>query len=153
MHVELDDGSTRSVTPAALLKHFTYGYAGTVHKVQGQTSAVHVSAMAPVKDAASMYVSASRARDGVYFVADATEFLSDDELIRTRTWDKPEFDDAVIDRIEATLLGRTETVDSASASMRPRVAEPSYRSSSSGDNGFCTPGFGSGPDRGMGMAI
>lgn len=153
MHLQLDDGATRSVTPAALLKHFTYGYAGTVHKVQGQTSAVHVSAMAPVKDAASMYVSASRARDGVYFVADATEFLSDNELIRTRTWDKSEFDDAVIDRIEAAWLGRTETVDSAAASMRPRVAEPSYRPSSHADHGFGTPGFGSGPAPGMGMAI
>jgi len=144
MQLQMDDGTTRSVTPAALLKHFTYGYAGTVHKVQGQTSAVHVSAMSPVKDAASMYVSASRAREGVYFVADATEFLSPDELMYTRKWSGPEFDDAVIDRIEHTLLGRVESVDSAAASMRPREARPSY-STSGYDVGHAT-------DTGMGMS-
>lgn len=136
MQLQLDDGTTRSIMPAALLKNFTYGYAGTVHKVQGQTSAVHVRAMSPVKDAASMYVSASRAREGVYFVADATEFLADAELRHTRTWSKPQFDDAVIDRIETTLLGRSETVDSAAASMRPRLAAPSYSPSSYGSNGY-----------------
>jgi conjugative relaxase-like TrwC/TraI family protein len=124
--LELDDGTTRSVTPAVLLKHFTYGYAGTVHKVQGQTSAVHVSALSPTKDAASMYVSASRAREGVYFVADAAEFLSDDELANTREWPSEEFADAVIDRIESVYLGKTETVDSAAASMMPRQASPSW---------------------------
>lgn len=147
MQLQLDDGTTRSITPGALLKHFTYGYAGTVHKVQGQTSAVHVSAMSPVKDAASMYVSASRAREGVYFVADATEFLADAELQHTRTWSKPQFDDAVIDRIESTLLGRTETVDSATASMRPRLAAPSYAPNSYGSGGFEV-----GADMGMGMS-
>jgi hypothetical protein len=120
MRLRMDDGTTRALTPAAVLKHFSYGYAGTVHKVQGQTSAVHVSALSPVKDAASMYVSASRARLGVHFVADATEFLTDAELLNTRTWGKGQFDDAVIDRIETTLQGRPERLDSAAASMLPR---------------------------------
>jgi len=140
LHLLLDDGTARAVTPAALLKHFTYGYAGTVHKVQGQTSAVHVSAMSPVKDAASLYVSASRARLGVFFVADATEFLSDAEVHHTRTWGKAQFDDAVIDRIEATLLGRTESVDSAAASMLPKPAPtPAYSPHAYGPAGYSAP--------------
>jgi len=148
LHLLLDDGTARAVTPAALLKHFTYGYAGTVHKVQGQTSAVHVSAMSPVKDAASLYVSASRARLGVFFVADATEFLSDAEVHHTRTWGKAQFDDAVIDRIEATLLGRTESVDSAAASMLPKPAPtPAYSPHAYGPAGYSAP-----RSQGMGMS-
>jgi ATP-dependent exoDNAse (exonuclease V) alpha subunit len=147
MQLQLDDGTTRSIATAALLKHFTYGYAGTVHKVQGQTSAVHVSALSPVKDAASMYVSASRAREGVYFVADAAEFLSDEELLHTRKWSKSQFDDAVIDRIESTLLGRIETVDSAAASMLPRAAAPAYSPHGYGSRGFASP-----QSPGMGMS-
>ena len=73
-----------------------------------------------------MYVSASRARLGVYFVADATEFLADAELGHTRTWGKAQFDDAVIDRIESVFLGRTETIDSAAASMLPKATTPAY---------------------------
>ena len=146
LRLEMDDGTTRTITPAALLKHLTYGYAGTVHKVQGQTSAVHISALSPVKDAASMYVSASRARQGVFFVADATEFLTDEEIQHTRSWDKAQFDDAVIDRIESTLLGRTESLDSAAASMLPRVAAPAY-GYGYGTSGYPTPG-----SPGMGMS-
>lgn len=147
VQLRLDDGTARALTPAALLRHFSYGYAGTVHKVQGQTSAVHVSAMSPMKDAASMYVSASRARLGVYFVADATEFLADAELQRTRTWGKDQFDDAVIDRIESVFLGRTETVDSAAASMLPKAPAPSYSPQAYGAAGYSAP-----RSQGMGMS-
>jgi len=139
VQVQMDDGSTRALTPAALLRHFAYGYAGTVHKVQGQTSAVHVSALSPMKDAASMYVSASRARLGVFFVADATEFLADAELGHTRTWGKAQFDDAVIDRIESVFLGRTETIDSAAASMVPKAATPAYSAHAYGAAGYPAP--------------
>ncbi|MHB1164361.1 MAG: AAA family ATPase [Candidatus Nanopelagicales bacterium] len=147
VQVQLDDGTARALTPAALLKHFSYGYAGTVHKVQGQTSAVHVSALSPMKDAASMYVSASRARLGVFFVADATEFLADDELLHTRTWGKAQFDDAVIDRIESVFLGRTETVDSAATSMLPKAPVPAYSPHAYGAAGYSAP-----RRQGMGMS-
>ncbi|MDO8307486.1 MAG: AAA family ATPase [Actinomycetota bacterium] len=141
VQVQLDDGSARALTPAALLRHFAYGYAGTVHKVQGQTSAVHVSALSPMKDAASLYVSASRARLGVFFVADATEFLADAELQHTRTWGKAQFDDAVIDRIESVYLGRTETVDSAAASMLPKAPAPAYSPHAYGAAGYSAAGY------------
>ena len=147
VQLRLDDGTARAVTPAALLKHFSYGYAGTVHKVQGQTSAIHVSALSPMKDAASMYVSASRARLGVYFVADATEFLTDAELQQTRAWGRAQFDDAVIDRIEYDFLGRTETVDSAAASMQPKVPAPAYSPHAYGAAGYSAP-----RSQGMGMS-
>ncbi len=46
-----------------LLAHCDYGYAGTTHKVQGQTSEIHIASLDRNKDAASLYVSATRARD------------------------------------------------------------------------------------------
>ena len=147
VHLRLDDGTTRALTPASLLKHFSYGYAGTVHKVQGQTSAVHVSALSPMKDAASMYVSASRARLGVYFVADAAEFLSDAELHQTRHWCKDQFDEAVIDRIESDFIGQTETTDSAAASMRPKAPAPAYSPHAHGAAVYAAP-----RTEGMGMS-
>ncbi|MBK9740551.1 MAG: AAA family ATPase [Actinobacteria bacterium] len=78
--VTFDDGRTRAIKPRTLLAHFDYGYAGTTHKVQGQTSSVHVASLGPAKDIASMYVSATRARDETLFVLDARDYLTDKEM-------------------------------------------------------------------------
>ncbi len=61
--IRFDDGRERTMTPRMLLAHCDYGYAGTTHKVQGQTSEIHIASLDRNKDAASLYVSATRARD------------------------------------------------------------------------------------------
>ncbi len=61
--IRFDDGRERTMTLRMLLAHCDYGYAGTTHKVQGQTSEIHIASLDRSKDAASLYVSATRARD------------------------------------------------------------------------------------------
>ncbi len=117
--VEFDDGRTRSLSPRTLLAHFDYGYAGTTHKVQGRTSAVHIASLGPAKDLASMYVSASRAREETLFVVDARDYLTDQELIAMRSWEPAQVDDEVLDRVHAALSRRTDRIDSPRAHLGP----------------------------------
>lgn len=127
VRVRFDDGRERSLTPRALLRHLDYGYVGTTHVLQGQTSEIHVAALHPAKDAASLYVSASRARQRTLFVADARDYLTPDQMTRAATWTSDELDDEVLDRIHAAFTQRREHVDSASAAIHapaPRFDSP-----------------------------
>jgi hypothetical protein len=118
--VALDNGHQRTLTPAALIRHFAYGYAGTVHKVQGQTSIEHVSSLSRGKDQASLYVSATRPRQGVTFVADACEWLNARELLQTAHWPTGYLHDTVIDRMESVFAHKPDDADTARGALRPR---------------------------------
>ncbi len=137
VRIAFDDGRTRSLTPRTLFAHLDYGYAGTTHKVQGQTSAVHIASLDRNKDVASLYVSATRGRERTVFVADARDWLSDTEMRESLRWPAGQLDDEVLDRVLARLSGRPERVDSPSQAMRPSWEPP-------------RPGVAS---RGMGMSL
>lgn len=117
--LRLDDGTERTMTPRVVLRHFNYGYAGTTHKIQGQTSEVHVASLAPTKDAASLYVSATRGRERTVFVADARDYLSDKEMREASTWQPTDLDDEVLERVQRVLAGRPERIDSPRQAARP----------------------------------
>lgn len=108
----LDGGSARSIVPRTVLRHFDYGYAGTTHKVQGHTSEVHIASLAPTKDVASLYVSATRARERTIFVADARDYLSANEMREASTWKQTDLDDEVLERVKKVLAGKSERIDS-----------------------------------------
>jgi ATP-dependent exoDNAse (exonuclease V) alpha subunit len=99
VQIVFDDGRTRSLTPRTLFAHLDYGYAGTTHKVQGQTSAVHIATLDRNKDVASLYVSATRGRDRTVFVADARDWLTDVEMSTSLQWPPGQLDDEVLDRV------------------------------------------------------
>jgi hypothetical protein len=134
IRVRLEDGTERSLTPRQLERHLDYGYAGTTHKVQGQTSEVHIASLAPTKDAASLYVSASRARQRTLFVADARDYLTDKEMRATSQWNPADLDDEVLDRVHKTLANRVEQVDSPQRALRPHwePTAPAYGNGSPG---------------------
>ncbi|MCX6431388.1 MAG: AAA family ATPase [Actinobacteria bacterium] len=135
IQIAFDDGRTRSLTPRTLFAHLDYGYAGTTHKVQGQTSAVHVASLDRNKDLASLYVSATRGRDRTVFVADAREWLTDSELSKSVQWPPGQLDDEVLDRVARHLVGRPERVDSPTRAMAPHW-EPPHQAMSSGGMGM-----------------
>jgi hypothetical protein len=124
--VEFDDGRTRSMSPRTLLAHFDYGCAGTTHKVQGRTSAVHIASLGPAKDIASRYVSASRAREATLFVVDARDYLTDSELVAMQSWQPAHVDDEVLERVHAALTRRTDRIDSPRANLRPAPQPAPY---------------------------
>ncbi|MDO8731911.1 MAG: AAA family ATPase [Actinomycetota bacterium] len=128
--VRFDDGKQRRLKPNTLLRHLDYGYVGTTHTVQGQTSEVHIASLSPTKDAASLYVSASRARERTLFVADARDYLSDKEMRAAAQWHPADLDDEVLERVHAVLAGREEHLDSPRRALGPvrGLASPSYRS-------------------------
>lgn len=119
VRVRTEDGTVRSMTPRFLLAHADYGYAGTTHKVQGQTSTVHIGSIDPNKDGRSLYVTATRARERTVLVADARDWLRPDEMARAFNWSAEQLDDEVLDRIGAHLEGRRDSIDSPSQRMRP----------------------------------
>jgi ATP-dependent exoDNAse (exonuclease V) alpha subunit len=114
------------MSPRTLLAHFDYGYAGTTHKVQGQTSSVHIASLGPAKDIASMYVSASRARDETLFVLDARDYLTDAELVQMQAWEPAQIDDEVLDRAQAALTRHVDRIDSPREHMRPAPSPAPY---------------------------
>lgn len=109
-------------------------HAGTTHKVQGQTSAVYIAALAPTKDAASLYVSSSRARERTLFVADARDYLTDKEMRQVGSWRPEDLDDEVLDRVRSVLSGKHERLDSPHAALRSSwdPLNPTYSPSPSG---------------------
>ena len=112
VRIRFDDDTERTLTPATVLRHLDYGYAGTTHTVQGVTSEVHIAALRPTKDVASMYVSATRARHRTLFVADARDYLTDSEMHAATGWAPGELDDEVLDRVRTTLTRRPPRIDS-----------------------------------------
>ncbi|MBI1352124.1 MAG: hypothetical protein GC156_13540 [Actinomycetales bacterium] len=102
-----------------LIAHVSYGYAGTTHKVQGQTSEIHIASIDPRKDGRSLYVTATRARERMILVADARDWLNPSELARAMKWPEQQLDDEVIERAGAHLAGRPTRVDSATFAVQP----------------------------------
>ena len=119
------------MSPRALLDHLDYGYAATTHKAQGQTSAVHIATLQPTKDAASMYVSASRARQVTFFVLDARDYLTERELHQATDWAPQDLVDEVVDRAKTAMARHVHAIDSPGAARRPHY-EPVSRSHDSG---------------------
>jgi conjugative relaxase-like TrwC/TraI family protein len=132
IRIAFDDGRTRSLTPRTLFAHMDYGYAGTTHKVQGQTSAVHIATLDRNKDLASLYVSATRGRDRTVFVADARDWLTDADLSASRHWLPGQLDDEVLERVVTHLAGKPERIDSPSQAMVPRWEPPHQAMASHG---------------------
>lgn len=110
------------MTPRMLFAHLDYGYAGTTHKVQGQTSSVHIASLDRNKDLASLYVSATRGRERTVFVADARDWLTDSQMRDSLGWPTGQLDDEVLDRVHAHLSGKTDYIDSPREHMRPTWA-------------------------------
>jgi conjugative relaxase-like TrwC/TraI family protein len=119
VRIRLDDGRERTMSPRVLLSHLDYGYAATTHKAQGQTSTVHIATVQPSKDAASMYVSASRARQVTFFVLDARDYLSERELQLAADWTPQDLTDEVLDRAKAAMTRRVHAIDSPSQARHP----------------------------------
>jgi conjugative relaxase-like TrwC/TraI family protein len=119
VRIRLDDGRERTMSPRVLLRHLDYGYAATTHKAQGQTSAVHIATVQPTKDAASMYVSASRARQVTFFVLDARDYLNDRELQLAADWTPQDLTDEVLDRAKTAMTRRVDAIDSPSQARLP----------------------------------
>ncbi|NQW73746.1 MAG: hypothetical protein HQ453_13555 [Actinobacteria bacterium] len=117
--IRFDNGREQAMTPRVLLRHLDYGYAGTTHKVLGQTSAVHIASLGPTKNVASLYVSASRACERTLFVADARDYLTDQEMRTASQWNPNDLDDEVLDRVHKVLAARVEQIDSPSRASRP----------------------------------
>jgi conjugative relaxase-like TrwC/TraI family protein len=124
VRVRTADGTERSMTPRTLLRHTGYGYVGTTHKVQGQTSEVHIASIDPHKDRQSLYVTATRARERTVLVADARDWLNPSEMARAYTWPTGQVDDEVMDRIRTHLEGRAPAIDSPSGHLRPTLDGP-----------------------------
>ena len=127
VRVRFDDGRERSMTPRMLLAHFDYGYAGTTHKVQGQTSAVHIGSLDRNKDRSSLYVTATRGRDLTMLVADARDWLDTSEMAKALNWSAGQLDDEVLDRVRTHLSGKVESIDSPSralTSLRTGLVQP-----------------------------
>jgi hypothetical protein len=124
IRVRTAEGAERSITPRTLLAHTGYGYAGTTHKVQGQTSEVHIASIDPRKDRQSLYVTATRARERTILVADARDWLNPSEMARAYTWPASQLDDEVMDRIRTHLEGRAPVIDSPTSHLRPAWASP-----------------------------
>jgi ATP-dependent exoDNAse (exonuclease V) alpha subunit len=132
VRIAFDDGRTRSITPRMLFAHLDYGYAGTTHKVQGQTSAVHIATLDRNKDVASLYVSATRGRDRTVSVADARDWLTDVEMSTSLQWPPGQLDDEVLERVASHLVGKPERVDSPRQAMAPRWEPPRQAMASPG---------------------
>lgn len=124
VHVRFDDGREQSMTPRLLLAHFDYGYAGTTHKVQGQTSAVHIGSLDRNKDRSSLYVTATRGRDLTILVADARDWLDTSEMAKALNWSSGQLDDEVLDRVRDHLSGKVESIDSPSQALTPARMKP-----------------------------
>ncbi|MDP2286980.1 MAG: AAA family ATPase [Actinomycetota bacterium] len=124
VRVRFDDGRERSMAPRMLLAHFDYGYAGTTHKVQGQTSAVHIGSLDRNKDRSSLYVTATRGRDGTILVADARDWLDTSEMSKALNWSAGQLDDEVLDRVRAHLTGKVESIDSPTQALTPTWTRP-----------------------------
>ncbi len=119
VRLRFDDGREQSMTPRRLLAHFDYGYAGTTHKVQGQTSAVHIGSLDRNKNRSSLYVTATRGRDRTILVADARDWLKQAEMAQALNWSTGQLDDEVLERVQAHLTGRTESIDSPGQALTP----------------------------------
>jgi ATP-dependent exoDNAse (exonuclease V) alpha subunit len=132
IRIGFDDGRIRSLTPRTLFAHLDYGYAGTTHKVQGQTSAVHIATLDRNKDVASLYVSATRGRDRTVFVADARDWLTDLEMSESLQWPPGQLDDEVLERVVSHLVGKLDRVDSPRQAMAPRWEPPRRAAASHG---------------------
>ena len=107
------------MSPRVLLRHLDYGYAATTHKAQGQTSAVHIATVQPTKDAASMYVSASRARQVTFFVLDARDYVNEHELQQAADWTPQDLTDEGLDRAKPAMTRRVDPIDSPSQARQP----------------------------------
>ena len=105
---------------------------------QGQTSAVHIASLGPTKDVASLYVSASRARERTLFVANPRDYLTDKEMRTASQWNPYGLDDEVLDRVHKVLAARVEQIDSPSRALRPHwdPLNPTFSPSAAGGMGM-----------------